>query len=90
MDLTNGLYCTGGHYWCKCDVFLYFQVIPVLDTNAPRESRPRGADCVFSSSAGYLRPVCAERPSSPSRDWLGRMFEETPRDGSLQKWYLGR
>ena len=68
---------------------MFFQVIPVLDTNAPRESRPRGADCVFSSSEGYLRPVCAERPRSPRTRHVV-MFEEVPRDGSLQKWYLGR
>ena len=60
-----------------------------MDTNAPRESRPRGADCVFSSSEEYLRPLCAERPRSPKTRKVV-MIEEVPRDGSLQKWYLGR
>ena len=68
---------------------LFLQTIPEVDLNAPRESRPRGADCVFSSSEGFGRPRCAERPRSP-REQRVLVVKEIPRDGSLQKWYLGR
>ena len=68
---------------------LLLQTIPEVNLNTPRESRPRGADCVFSSSEEFGRPRCAERPQSP-REQCVIIFKEVPRDGSLQKWYLGR